>query len=555
MPITRRDISPQTRTAFQQLLENQSIEASFEDNSRLIREQLQFIQRNFQIQNQPELRQIFQILTDTELPEDFDFEFNINMVEVNSNPGGGNGNATATTTETFVTDPYQGNINPGSSDGAKLYKTATEALSDGKKIEIILKNAHQLLRQLIDDANKFGWEDLFFGIPKDDQGGTLSLDTDSQKITKNMILKQAYKTWGNKDATFADNVPDTKTVETLSPETDATHRPHFYRRVKSKMIALRVKGYMTAADWENLRNDKDLFTWNKTGSGHEMDGPTIIWKLLQTCNPSTRVGVENLKDNIRNVTSAKFNHDVQKLTDYLKKNYREIREKSMDYDDYLTQVYRALGTVPNAPFHSWVQDDLKEWYLGNDRKPDTVMTQALQLYNNSKKKGGWTTKDPKEAKLISLMTKLESISQNFSTVLATDAPFSKPNNISKPSVIEDWRKKKTQNSVTRSGKTWHWCTKHKRDGEYDGLYVTHEEKDHDKWLERKKENQAKRANNKGNTSNGTSGNKPNNTTGSGGRKLTLSDAMKSVMTTKTNVSGAEFRQMLDEAKSLMEDFQ
>jgi len=189
MPITRRDISPQTRTAFQQLLENQSIEASFEDNSRLIREQLQFIQRNFQIQNQPELRQIFQILTDTELPEDFDFVFNINMVEVNSNPGGGNGNATATTTETFVTDPYQGNINPGSSDGAKLYKTATEALSDGKKIEIILKNAHQLLRQLIDDANKFGWEDLFFGIPKDDQGGTLSLDTDSQKITKNMILK------------------------------------------------------------------------------------------------------------------------------------------------------------------------------------------------------------------------------------------------------------------------------------------------------------------------------------------------------------------------------
>ena len=165
-----------------------------------------------------------------------------------------------TTTETFVADPYQGNINPGSSDGAKLYKTATEALPDGKKIEIILKNSHQLLRQLIDDANRFGWVDLFFGIPKDDQGGTLSLDTDSQKITKEMILKQAYKTWGDKDATFTDDVPDTKTVETLSPETDVTHRPHFYRKVKSKMIALRVKGCMTVADWENLRNDKDLFT-------------------------------------------------------------------------------------------------------------------------------------------------------------------------------------------------------------------------------------------------------------------------------------------------------
>ena len=39
------------------------------------------------------------------------------------------------------------------------------------------------------------------------------------------------------------------------------------------MIALRVKGYMTAADWENLHNDKDLFTWNKTG-------PTIVTSLL-----------------------------------------------------------------------------------------------------------------------------------------------------------------------------------------------------------------------------------------------------------------------------------
>ena len=140
--------------------------------------------------------------------------------------------------------------------------------------------------------------------------------------------------------------------------------------------------------------------------------------------------------------------DVQKLTDYLKKNYHEIREKGMDYDDYLTQVYRALGTVSNSPFNSWVQDDLKEWYLGQDRTPDVVMTQALQLYNNSKKKGGWTTKDPKEAKLISLMTKLESISQNFSTVLATNAQPPKPNNTSAPSVIDDWRKEEFKYFIT-----------------------------------------------------------------------------------------------------------
>ena len=75
-----------------------------------------------------------------------------------------------------------------------------------------------------------------------------------------MILKQAYKTWGNKDANFVDTVPEIKTIESLIPVTDATHKSPFYRRVKSKMMALQVKGYMTAADWENLCNDKDLFT-------------------------------------------------------------------------------------------------------------------------------------------------------------------------------------------------------------------------------------------------------------------------------------------------------
>ena len=53
-----------------------------------------------------------------------------------------------------------------------------------------------------------------------------------------MILKQALKTWGNKDATFANVIPYTKNVEALTPETNDTHKSHFYCRVKSKMMVL-----------------------------------------------------------------------------------------------------------------------------------------------------------------------------------------------------------------------------------------------------------------------------------------------------------------------------
>ena len=61
MRITRNDISQEIRTSFQQLIINQINETSIEEQSNLLCEQIQFIQRNFQIQNQPEITQIFQI--------------------------------------------------------------------------------------------------------------------------------------------------------------------------------------------------------------------------------------------------------------------------------------------------------------------------------------------------------------------------------------------------------------------------------------------------------------------------------------------------------------
>ena len=71
---------------------------------------------------------------------------------------------------------------------------------------------------------------------------------------------------------------------------------------------------------------------------------------------------------------------------------------------------------------------------------------------------------------------------------------------------------------------------------------------HKEWLERKKLNREQRRQKKDGYSNGQENQQP-------GKKLSLSDAMKKVMTTKMNCSGAEFRKLMDEAKSLTgEDF-
>ena len=92
------------------------------------------------------------------------------------------------------------------------------------------------------------------------------------------------------------------------------------------MIAKRIIGYLKLSDWENLKNKSSKHTWSGHGD-EEMDGPTILWILMQTCNPSTRVGVSELKEELRSANSAKFGHDIQKLTDFMSSKYRKIKKK------------------------------------------------------------------------------------------------------------------------------------------------------------------------------------------------------------------------------------
>ena len=57
----------------------------------------------------------------------------------------------------FVDDPFKGNINPGTSDGAKLYMKATSAINEDEKFDINIKNAQKFLDHVNRDTNNFGW--------------------------------------------------------------------------------------------------------------------------------------------------------------------------------------------------------------------------------------------------------------------------------------------------------------------------------------------------------------------------------------------------------------
>ena len=115
-------------------------------------------------------------------------------------------------------------------------------------------------------------------------------------------------------------MPDDYIHEAIDPANNVGHIPAFYRRVRSRMIAKRIVGYVITVDYEVLKNKVKQFTWSGRGY-EEIDGPTLLWILLQTCYPSTRVGVAELKDYLRKVTSTKFQNNVKTLIDRMSSEF------------------------------------------------------------------------------------------------------------------------------------------------------------------------------------------------------------------------------------------
>ena len=213
-------------------------------------------------------------------------------------------------------------------------------------------------------------------------------------------------------------------------------------------------------------------------------------------------------------------------------------------------MYNSLESVPNEPFKKWVTDDKQEWELGTKKTASELITNAVTLYNIAVHSKYWNRPDPKDAKIIALTTQLEKlIKTSESLALATDGktstkPTQKPRNI-----LEEWRKKKGAATITKDGQTWHWCPRHKVEGQYDGLYVTHSPADHDKVMAQRKENYQNRRNKKDKTK--TSGQK----SGGDKQRLTLSNNLIACLLTHSTLTSAQADALIQEAESKTEDFQ
>ena len=550
--ITRRFLNEQQTILYQQFLRTDPTDD----------QQLDYLRDNFENLTAREIFHLFQILNLRAHPR---YLQNLNLhQEIRNrvafqqpirfpqpNPAGNTMAAPAPIIEEFIDDPFDGNINPGTKTGAQLYLKATASIPEQDKFDLNISTAQKFLDFMTQDADAFGWGELVRSVQAG-QNQTRDLLIEHKMLNEEHLKRQAHITWQNSNLQITDPVPEEQNVSVLTPATNQTHVEPFYRRVKSRMIAKRILGRLKAADYKILKNKESKYKW--TGNGKvEYDGPTILWLLLQSCNPSTRVGVSELKTDLRQATSAKFKHNVKDLTDYMSSKYREITEKGQQHQDYLLDLFNALKTVPNADFASFVRDERQAWEIGGEKQADQLIAEALTIYNNAISANRWEYSDPKDAKIIALATKVEHLEAQMK--LSANATEQKPpfkrnyegagvGNNSKYLTIDSWRMKKTEPTIQKEGKTWYWCPKHVSTGKYEGLYVTHKPEDHEEWA--KNRNRFKRREKKDDDTKESS--KDNSTLKENEKSLTLSNSLKAALLTRCDLSAAQADALIKEAR-------
>ena len=408
----------------------------------------------------------------------------------------GNSSATTVSASTagsvFVTHPYDREINPGTADGYKLYKNATEKLGESEKLTLNQQNAKAILDQLENDSDTFRWGALIHKIiTGTDATGVerkFSLLRNPNKAKLDDVMKQANKNWHDKTATHLTDIPEvaSRTVQDINPQNDANDRKIFHTRARCNMIAYRVFGYFTAASVKKLTQYKHNYQWINSQGQSEFDGPTVVWYIIHIVKPTTVVGVSQYKTLIGQARLPAFNHNVRDMLTKMEQDYQHIIMEGQKHEDYLLHIFNALGSSKNDEFRTYIAGLKRDWESGEKEfTPDSLSCKALRVYNNMVSNNEWNSQDPKDTKIMALTTSVTKLEQQLKdkTALTTNTKSGGGGSVQ----IEDWRKKKGSATKLVDGKTYYWCPKHVRDGDYNGLYVcSHKPKEHDEWAQDKK---------------------------------------------------------------------
>ena len=190
-------------------------------------------------------------------------------------------------------------------------------------------------------------------------------------------------------------------------------------------------------------------------------------------------------------------NDVGEMITAIEEAYRKILDSGSSCESILRYTLNALLSGPSQDFNTFIKAIKSDVESGIGQHKSITYEQlvvaASKKYRNMIESGDYNAVDPKSAQIMALVTRIQTLEKGGaasggtqSHILATDGK-SRPSGVDGKDrtpigtyKIETLRTIRTSApSITDGGKKYHWCSKHKRPGDWDDLYMTHKEEEYE----------------------------------------------------------------------------
>ena len=179
-----------------------------------------------------------------------------------------------------------------------------------------------------------------------------------------------------------------------------------------------------------------IFTFEDDTTGINLiGGPCLLKLLMDRVNPNIAIVIKVLRAKLESVKIHSFGNNVDAMLTDMDENYVKILDNHSTCESIRRYCLNALLSGPNAKFNAFIErikDDIdSQTGLNKTMSFDELCTRARSKYNNMDACDEYSKVDPKDAKILALTTRLESIEKynNANSAHATTGVGNGGNNL------------------------------------------------------------------------------------------------------------------------------
>ena len=94
-----------------------------------------------------------------------------------------------------------------------------------------------------------------------------------------------------------------------------------------------IQAHISKASFQYLLLERICFEWAGANGDQKWDGLVMLWLILKKINPTTQVGISNLKDTIEQATLHKSSNNVVVMLDRMQQHLEDIEDRGSTHND------------------------------------------------------------------------------------------------------------------------------------------------------------------------------------------------------------------------------